>query len=321
MMAPIYREPSVGVGPFAPMNTIVRLSEFAASAHNDEDLHRSLAWWNHRRLAPTAPSPRWREEMADDYQMRQLEAQMLEDLRREVAQRAAEAPDDPDGFIAWFEALKEDGPGQGDPLFPWLGEQAGLGEMRWFLRQEAAGEAGFDDLVALTQVKLPTAPKLELARNYWDEMGRGSEGGMHGPMLERTVRELDLNPTIDDTFWQSLALANVMTGLATNRAYAFHSLGALGAVELTAPGRVAQVAAGLKRLGVEPALRKYFQLHAVLDVEHSKQWNEEAIRPLVTEQPQTARAIAEGALMRLTCGTRCFDAYRAALWSPGQNWR
>jgi len=290
------------------------MREFVSPAEGDEALHRRLAWWNRRRMAPSAPSPGWREELAEDHDMRLAEAQMLEGLRREIAERAAEAPSDPDAFIAWFEALKEKGPGQGDPLFPWLGEAASLDQMRWFLRQEAAGEAGFDDLVALTQVKMPTLPKLELARNYWDEMGRGSEGGMHGPMLDRTVAGLELNPTIDETLWQSLALANTMTAMATNRAYAFHSLGALGAVELTAPGRVAEVAAGLKRLGVEPALRKYFQLHAVLDIEHSKDWNEHAIHPLLEDQPQTARWIAEGALMRLTCGARCFEAYRSELW-------
>jgi hypothetical protein len=298
------------------MSIVARFQDYARPTEDAEALHRRLAWWNHRRLAPSAPTPRWREEMAEDYQMRLDEAQMLETLRREIAARAAEAPADPDGFIGWFEALQDYGPGQGDPLFPWLGEQASLDEMRWFLTQEAAGEAGFDDLVAMTQVKMPTAPKLELARNYWDEMGRGAEGGMHGPMLDRTVQGLELQPTIDGTVWQSLALANTMTGLATNRSYAFHSLGALGVVELTAPGRVAQVAAGLKRLRVEPALRKYFQLHAVLDVGHSKQWNEEAIRPLVSEQPETARWIAEGALMRLTCGARCFEAYRAELFAP-----
>jgi hypothetical protein len=298
------------------MSTVARFQDYARPAEDAEALHRRLAWWNHRRLAPSAPSPRWREEMAADHEMRLAEAQMLETLRREIAARGAEAPTDPDGFIGWFEALQDNGPGQGDPLFPWLGEQATVEQMRWFLTQEAAGEAGFDDLVAMTQVKMPTAPKLELARNYWDEMGRGSEGGMHGPMLDRTVKGLELDPTIDGTVWQSLALANTMTGLAANRRYAFHSLGALGVVELTAPGRVAQVAAGLKRLGVEPALRKYFQLHAVLDVEHSKQWNEQAIRPLVSERSETARWIAEGALMRLTCGERCFEAYRAELFAP-----
>ena len=40
-----------------------------------------------------------------------------------------------------------------------------------------------------------------------------------------------------------------MTAMATRRDYAWHSLGALGAIELTAPARSAAVANGLKRLG------------------------------------------------------------------------
>ena len=241
----------------------------------------------------------------------------VEGFRTEVADEAAQVPEDADGFLDWFDGLKTRGPGQFDPLFDWLAEQATLDELRWFLRQEAAGEAGFDDLVALTQVKLPTAPKLELARNYWDEMGRGAEGGMHGPMLERTTRGLDLRPSIEATLWQSLALANTMTAFATTRRYTYHSVGALGVVELTAPTRVAKVAQGLKRLGVEPRLRKYFDLHAVLDVNHSEDVNREAIRPLVAEDPGCARYLAEGALMRLACGARCFAAYRTALWTDG----
>jgi hypothetical protein len=49
----------------------------------------------------------------------------------------------------------------------------------------------------------------------------------------------------------------------------------------------------------------------VLDVKHSEAWIAEAVRPLVEEDPRRARAMAEGALMRLTCGARCFDRYRA----------
>ena len=249
--------------------------------------------------------------------MRLLEGGFIEAFRAEVAKDALAAPNDVDGFIAWFEALKATGAGQFDPLFDWLAEEATRDELRWFLRQEAAGEAGFDDLVALTQVKLPTAAKLELARNYWDEMGRGGEGGMHGPMLERTTKGLDLRSSIETTVWESLALANTMTAFATTRRYAYHSVGALGVVELTAPTRVAKVAQGLKRLGVEPRLRKYFDLHAVLDVKHSDDWNREALRPLVAADPDCARYLAEGALMRLACGARCFEAYRSALWAGG----
>lgn len=243
--------------------------------------------------------------------MLRLEHGFIEELRAEIKDRAAEAPTDADGFIAWFEELKQVGPGQHDPLFPWLAAEASRDEIRWFLTQEAAGEAGFDDLVAFTQVKLPTSAKLELARNYWDEMGRGSEKGMHGPMLAQLVDILELTPTIENIVWESLALANAMTAMATQRCYAWHSVGALGVIELTAPGRSAQTAKALRRMGLSQSERRYFDLHAVLDVKHSRDWNEQAIRPLVAEDPRRATAIAEGALIRLRCGERCFRRYRA----------
>lgn len=279
-----------------------------------ERLHRELAAWNHRRLAVAMPHDGWEVDLAEEAAMRVREGRWVEALRREVADEAAAAPVEPEAFVAWFEGLKETGAGQGDPLFPWLAHDAGLDDMRWFLAQEAAGEAGFEDLVAFTQVKMPDRPKLELARNYWDEMGRGQLGGMHGPMLAATMRELEIEPTIEETVWASLALANTLTAFATTRRYAYHAIGGLGVVELTSPTRVGHVADGLKRLGCPPVARKYFALHAHIDIEHSRAWNEEVLKPLVAEHPECARFIAEGALMRLVCGARCFETYRAHLW-------
>jgi len=276
----------------------------------EASFQQQLAYWNRRRLAPDFPSDDWQQRIARDATMLRLEGGFLEELRAEVIDEAARAPTDPDGFIEWFEALKDSGPGQGDPLFPWIAEVATKDELRWFLEQEAAGEAGFDDLVAMTQVKLPDRPKLELARNYWDEMGRGQMAGMHGPMLNSLVDTLDLDPTIERTVWESLALANAMTAMASARRYAWHSVGALGAIELTAPGRSAATCEGLKRVGLSGKERRYFALHAVLDVKHSEDWNREAIRPAVEEDPRRATAMAEGALIRLRCGERCFERYR-----------
>lgn len=277
----------------------------------NDAFQRRLAHWNRDRLAPEFPSADWQARIAADASMLRLEGGFLEELRAEVIDEAAAAPTDVEGFIAWFEGLKQTGPGQGDPLFPWIAEQASRDELRWFLEQEAAGEAGFDDLVAMTQVKLPTRPKLELARNYWDEMGHGTAKGMHGPMLDALVETLALDPVIEDTVWESLALANAMTAMASSRRYAWHSVGALGVIELTAPGRSAATAAGLKRVGLSGKERRYFTLHAVLDVKHSADWNREAIRPAVEEDPRRATAMAEGALIRLKCGERCFERYRA----------
>ena len=291
------------------MRSVDDRDEFLSDAFQQD-----LARWNHERLEPGFPTPDWRGQLRRDAQMEERQVRFLQFLRAGVAARAAQAPTEPDAFIAWFEDLERTGPGQHDALFPWLEQEASRDQMRWYLQQEAAGEAGFDDLTAYTQVKLPARVKLELARNYWDEMGRGNAKGMHGPMLARLVDALDLDPEIETTVWESLALANAMTAMATRRDYAWHALGALGVIELTAPGRSAAVAAGLKRLGVSAKTRTYFDLHAVLDVKHSAAWNAEALAPAVAEDPRRAMAIAEGALMRLECGARCFERYRRELW-------
>lgn len=280
-----------------------------------EPQHQRLAELNRGRLDPGLPDPSWRTEVDAEHALRILEGEVIESERALISARAQTAPTDPDRFIAWFEELEANGPGQHDLLFPWLAKTASVDQMRWFLRQEVAGEAGFEDLVALAQLRLAEQPKLELARNYWDEMGRGSSGGMHGPMLARLATAVDL-AALEATVpvvWETLALGNIMLGLAANRRYAYHALGALGVIELTAPGRAALVNQGLKRLEIASHARHYFALHATLDIKHSAAWNEEVLRPVVAAEPRAAVAIAEGALLRLEAGRRCFERYRAEL--------
>jgi hypothetical protein len=283
-------------------------------AAGPDELHRLLASSHARRLNPTVEAADWEGELQRELTIRRLEHEFVESERAKVASLVRAVPRDAAGFVAWFEGLKQHGPGQGDALFPWLAQSANMHEMRWFLAQELAGEAGFDDLVALTQLKMPVRAKLELARNYWDEMGQGNEGGMHGPMLGQLARSLEL-PERAETVWESLALANLMVALATSRHYAYQSIGALGVIELTAPGRAELVNAGLKRLGIGGAARRYYALHATLDVRHSATWNREVLAPLVAGDPEIASRVAEGALLRLRAGASCFQRYRRKLWA------
>ncbi|HSP34925.1 MAG TPA: iron-containing redox enzyme family protein [Thermoanaerobaculia bacterium] len=256
------------------------------------------------------PSTRPVLSLDEELRLRKAEAEFLERACAEIASQAATAPSTPREFLGWYEDLRDAGPGQNDPLFPWLAEHATLDDVRWFLTQEVAGEAGFDDLVALTQLKMPVRAKLELARNYWDEMGRGKQSGMHGPMLDRLARELGADRSNEPIVPEATALGNLLAGLAANRHYAYHAIGALGAIELTAPGRAAFVDAALTRLGIGTKTKQYYALHAVLDVQHSATWNAEIIAPLVSADPSLCRPIAEGALMRLKAGAQCFERYR-----------
>ncbi len=86
--------------------------------------------------------------------------------------------------------------------------------------------------------------------------------------------------------------------------------GALGVIELTAPGQAVHVSQGLRRIGLCGKARIYFELHSTLDIRHSEAWNREVLAPLVAENPDAAIAIAEGALLRLRAGARCFQRYR-----------
>jgi hypothetical protein len=283
--------------------------------------HAELSRYNSRRFRPGLPSEASKDEITEEAVVAQAEIAFVESLTKAIAPLTRNIPEDTDGFIDWFEELKHTGPGQGDPLFPWLAAQASLEQMKYFLCQEVAGEAGFDDLLALTQLKMPTQAKLEMARNFWDEMGRGAAKGMHGPMLERLARHFALTPTPEIVIPESLALGNTMIALARHRRYAYHSVGALGVIEMTAPTRAGHVDRGLRRLGVPAKKRHYFALHAVLDVKHSEAWNREALRPLVQEDPRRARAIGEGAIMRLWHGARTFEQYRRTfgLALPAEN--
>jgi hypothetical protein len=270
--------------------------------------HIELTHFNRRRLNPQTPTKFWRDELHTSAQAMMLEGEMIERELENIRPLAGKAPLKVEAFLK-FENLRQDGPGQHDPLFDWLATTANLEQMRWFIQQEVAGEAGFEDLTALTQIKFPTRAKLEMARNFWDEMGRGTEKGMHGPMLAEVAIELNLPKwEVETIVPEALALSNILTAFAANRRYAYHSIGALGVIELTAPDRAAKVHDGLKRLGIGSS---YYLLHSAVDIRHSQEWNKEVIRPLLEENIQIAPYIAEGALLRLYAGARCFERYRS----------
>ena len=280
----------------------------------DADLHRALARLNRARLTPARPSDDARASLAAEYTLRERELVFLDDERAASADRAARAPREPAAFVGWFRDLAETGPGQHDALFPWLAERATRAQLSWFVRQEIAAEVGFGDLVALAQVDLPARPKLELARATWS--GRdGAEAfarGMHGPMLAQLGNALVLDESVP-VVTEAVVLGNVQAGLAANRRYAFHALGALGVVELTAAGCAAMITAGLKRCGVPPRARQFYAVQASIDVKHAIAWTQEVIAPLVASDPSLGRWLAEGALIRMTAGARCYARYRAEL--------
>lgn len=182
--------------------------------------------------------------------------------------------------------------------YQWIAERATLDELRYFLTLEGGPDGGFDDLVAACQIGLRGEPKLELARNYWDEMGNGEAADVHTELHRRFSRALGIAavPRVDQPV-EALDRAALGSLLATNRSLQPEMVGALGLIELQAGPRCRKVLEGLSRLGAPADAFPFYEEHAVVDPKHGKDWVDHVVARL-GEDPFWAGGIVRGARWR-----------------------
>lgn len=220
----------------------------------------------------------------------------------------ADLPADPDAFVDWYRATAFSHPLYEHDLYSFLASDADRSGIEWFLHMEAAGEAAFDDVVALAQVGTRGEIKLEMAQNYWDEMGNGKSHKVHTHMFHRLAHDLGITaPAADELPWQVLSGVNVMLWSAISRRNAFRAQGALGAVELLAPQRCTRLVHGALRVGIEKRTMLYYGAHAIIDVGHAEGWLAHVVRPQVAERPESRLGIAEGLILRADASLDYFD--------------
>jgi hypothetical protein len=184
-------------------------------------------------------------------------------------------------------------------IYKWLAREASWEQVVHFLALEGGPDADFDDLVAACQVGLGGAAKMELATNYWDEMGNGDPAAVHTVLHERLVEAVGL-PTIPlaEQPTSALARAAFCGLLATNRWLQPEMLGALGLIELQAGPRCRLVLHALERCGAPPDAMPFYEVHADVDPRHGKDWLEKAIAPTIERLPEWGPRIVRGALWR-----------------------
>jgi hypothetical protein len=186
-------------------------------------------------------------------------------------------------------------------VYKWLARSASWDEVVTFLALEGGPDAGFDDLVAACQVGLFGSAKMELATNYWDEMGDGDPDAVHTTLHDRLVEAIAM-PRIPLAEQPVSALGRAAFGglLATNRWLQPEMLGALGLIELQAGPRCRLVLQAFQRCGAPAAAYPFYEVHAEVDPRHGKDWLDKAITPTVAERPAWGERIVRGALWRST---------------------
>lgn len=235
---------------------------------------------------------------------RQLDLDHLERMRRRTAGARRDLPDGAAGVrrAASLDRVPE--------VYDWLAERASQDELVRFLAVEGGPDADFDDLVAIAQIGISGAPKVALALNYWDELGRGQPDLVHTELYRRMVDAVDLRRLATTELPVAALERNVLTDvLATHRWLQPELLGALGVVELQAGARCRAVVRAMERVGFDSEATGFYAEHAEADPRHGKDWLDRVVEPLA-DDPDWARRMADGALWRHDVNQRLFRDWR-----------
>lgn len=255
-------------------------------------------------LHAAGPAIRWQNHPALAELTWRLEAQLLADLEPAIVDPSS--PDPVGALLRTWEPVDDAVAAMRSiatvdlvpEVYGWLAGDASYPELVAFLALEGGPDAGFDDLVAACQIGLAGEPKLELARNYWDEMGRGELEGIHTILHDRLVSALDM-PRVPAAEQPTSGLLRTVLGslLVRNRALQPELVGALGLLELQAGPRCRQVVRALRRLDAPADAFPFYEEHARVDPLHGKAWLDKAVRPL-SQDPEWAARMVRGARWR-----------------------
>jgi hypothetical protein len=287
------------------------------------DFHRALLvlYKQHVQIAP-ADRQAYQFHPFACRLMRELERPWEDDVLRRVRALSSlslhDLPSDPKEFARWYQLTAFGHPLYEHDLYAFLASDATRGQLEWFLKMECAGEAAFDDLVALAQVGTRGEVKMEMASNYWDEMGRGRSQAVHTHLFHQLIDDLGIAaPDAGELPWEVLSGINLMIWSCIHRRNAFRAQGVLGAVELLAPQRCTRVVHGATRLGIRKKTVVYYGAHAIIDIGHAEGWLTHVIEAQVREFPDARLGIAEGLVARADASLDYFDFCLAGL-TPGR---
>jgi hypothetical protein len=184
-------------------------------------------------------------------------------------------------------------------IYKWLAHEAQWEDVVTFLALEGGPDAGFDDLVAACQIGLSGKPKLELATNYWDEMGNGELAAVHTTLHDDLAAAIGM-PRVPLAWQPTSALERIALGglLTTNRWLQPESLGALGLIELQAGPRCRLVLQAFDRCAAPAGAYPFYEVHAEVDPRHGRDWLDNAITPLTAAHPEWSSRVVRGAVWR-----------------------
>ncbi|MGW1836118.1 iron-containing redox enzyme family protein [Streptomyces sp. BBFR2] len=229
---------------------------------------------------------------------RQLDAAMLDDMPAESGQ-----------FLSWLKRQARSHRVFKHPYYmDFIRHHATAADVRTYMIQESVVDGRFDDLLALMQVGTAGPAKLEIAENFWDEMGNGKPAEVHTHLFNKIfdvfdVSEQELEESLTAT---ALLSGNLAVLLSRYRHRYPEAVGFLGMTEWLVPDRFVQVVGAWERLGLPDVGIVYHRLHITVDSQHAAGWFHNIVKPSAPSE-YMRRGMARGALWRLNSSARYLD--------------
>ncbi|MFG2428693.1 iron-containing redox enzyme family protein [Streptomyces sp. NPDC048590] len=214
-------------------------------------------------------------------------------------------------FVRWLKAMVTAHPAGRHPLYhEHLVERGTPEDMRLLLAQETNLDPRFDDILAAMQIGRHGVEKMEIAANYWDEMGNGDPAQVHTALFSQALAAVGADARyIAETFLLEASVSgNISAMLALSRRHYYKAVGYFGVTEYLAPRRFRCVVDAWRAHGLDEVGIVYHDLHIGVDAGHAAGWFKNVVRPLVDSDPRIGREIALGAAIRLNTSQDYLDA-------------
>ncbi len=219
------------------------------------------------------------------------------------------APTVPAEYLSWLKRLARNHRAFKHPYYTeFINRRAQREDLRTYVIQESLVDGRFDDFLALMQVGTSGPAKMEIANNFWDEMGNGNPESVHTHLFSKIYEVFDVRQEeLEDALSASdLLSGNLAVLLCRYRHMYPESVGYLGMTEWLAPDRFRNVIRAWERLGLPDVGITYHRLHVTVDSQHAAGWFHNVVLP-AARSDYMRRGIARGALWRVNSSSRHLD--------------
>ncbi|WP_078624233.1 iron-containing redox enzyme family protein [Streptomyces monomycini] len=213
-------------------------------------------------------------------------------------------------YVHWLKDRVNEHPAGWHPLYhEHIAHRGTPEDLRLLLAQETSLDPRFDDILASMQMGRTGGEKMEIAANYWDEMGNGDAGLVHTSLFSQALEAIGADSAyIRDSFMlEAVICGNLSACLALGRRHYYKAVGYFGVTEYLAPRRFRCMVDTWRRLDLPEVGITYHDLHIGIDAGHASGWFKNVVAPLVDGDPLAGRDIALGAMIRLNTSRDYLD--------------